>query len=59
MPGKSRKSRKGNPKSHKSSKSRKATSDMSLTEIQNIARTKGIPFGGLTKSRLIRRVNKY
>lgn len=38
---------------------RKADENMSLFELQRIARSKGIPFGGLRKTQLIRKINLY
>lgn len=32
---------------------------MSLSYLQRIARTRGVPFGGLTKQQLIRKINTY
>ncbi len=32
---------------------------MTLTELQFVARSMGIPFGGLTKSDLIKKIKKY
>lgn len=37
----------------------RATSTMTLTQLQILAKTKGIAFGGLTKSQLISRINHY
>lgn len=37
----------------------KATLDMKLSELQAIARLKGIPFGGLDKERLVNKINTY
>lgn len=34
-------------------------SNMSLTELQNAAAARGIPFGGLNKEALLLRINKY
>lgn len=31
--------------------------DMSLTQLQNMAKSRGIPFGGLTKNHLIKKLN--
>jgi len=36
-----------------------ASANMSLTELQNLAKSRGIPFGGLTKGRLVRKINMY
>lgn len=32
---------------------------MSLTFLQRVARTRGIPFGGLNKPQLVRKINTY
>ena len=40
-------------------KSLKANEKMSMTELQLRARYFGIPFGGLSKSRLVYKINKY
>ncbi len=40
-------------------KTQKVSTDMDLTDIQNIAKTMGIPFGGLTKTKLIKKIKKY
>lgn len=32
---------------------------MTLTEIQFIAKTRGIPFGGLSRAQLLRKINMY
>jgi hypothetical protein len=37
----------------------KPNSAMSLTELQFIAKTKGVPFGGLTRTRLKRKLDRY
>lgn len=37
----------------------KANSGMSLTELQFLAKSRGIPFGGLTKTKLVRKINNY
>ena len=37
----------------------RADSNMSLTELQNMAKSKGVPFGGLTRSRLVKKINHY
>ncbi len=39
--------------------SNKSTSGMSLTDLQFMARSRGIPFGGLTKNKLLRKINNY
>ncbi len=65
MPTRSRKSA-STRKMKKSRRSRqshgdikKASDSMSLFDLQKIARSKGIPFGGLRKSQLIRKINIY
>lgn len=35
----------------------KANSNMSLTDLEFMAKSRGIPFGGVNKSQLIRRIN--
>ena len=42
-------------------KARKSRADgsMSLTELQILARSKGIPFGGLSRTKLIKKINNY
>lgn len=37
----------------------KASNDMTIIELQKMAREQGIPFGGLSKSKLMRKINKY
>lgn len=37
----------------------KANSAMSVTDLQFLAKSRGIPFGGLTKTKLIRKINNY
>lgn len=37
----------------------RATSTMSLTDLQFMARAKGIPFGGVPKDILVRKINDY
>jgi hypothetical protein len=37
----------------------RANSSMSETDLQFLARAKGIPFGGLTKTKLARKINNY
>jgi hypothetical protein len=32
---------------------------MSLSTLQDMAKSRGIPFGGLTKSKLVRKLNTY
>lgn len=34
-----------------------ATSGMSMTDLQFMAKSRGVPFGGLKKSQLVRRIN--
>jgi hypothetical protein len=37
----------------------RAISSMSITDLQFMAKSRGIPFGGLTKTVLIRKINNY
>ena len=37
----------------------RASSDMSLTDLQFMAKSKGIAFGGLNKTKLVRKINNY
>ena len=37
----------------------RVNTEMSLTELQKRAKTLGIPFGGLTKSKLVNKINRY
>jgi hypothetical protein len=37
----------------------KAHSSMSITELQFLAKSRGVPWGGLTKTKLIRKINNY
>lgn len=37
----------------------RANASMNMTELQVIAKSRGIPFGGLTKTKLIRKINNY
>lgn len=37
----------------------RACSGMNMTELQFLAKSRGIPFGGLTKTKLIRKINNY
>ncbi len=53
MPPKKRTTRRRTRKSHK------AAATMTMTELQFIAKSRGIPFGGLTKSKLIKKINDY
>lgn len=49
-------------RSHKSSDrpaASRAHSGMSLTELQNMAKSRGIPFGGLHAQQLVRKINNY
>ncbi len=71
----SRRSRKSRRKSNKMSLPRTATvksrksierrrvsrahASMSLTQLQMLAKSRGIPFGGLTHDKLIRKINNY
>jgi hypothetical protein len=47
------------PKSYHVSRSARATDKMSITELQFLAKQRGITFAGLTKNKLIERINKY
>ena len=46
-------------RSFKRLKASRASGIMSLTELQFIAKSRGIPFGGLTKTKLVRKINNY
>jgi hypothetical protein len=37
----------------------RATSNMSLTELQMMAKSRGVPFGGLSRAKLIQKINNY
>ena len=37
----------------------KANSNMGLTDLQFMAKSRGIPFGGLNKTQLVRKINEY
>ncbi len=37
----------------------RANSGMSLDELQFMAKSKGIPFGGLSRTKLIKKINNY
>lgn len=37
----------------------RASDKMSLTELQNMAKSKGIPFGGLSRAHLMHKINNY
>ena len=37
----------------------RANTNMNMTELQFLAKSRGIPFGGLTKTKLIRKINNY
>lgn len=37
----------------------RANSSMSLTELQFMAKSKGVPFGGLSRAKLIKKINNY
>lgn len=39
--------------------SRADPAKMSMTELQNMAKSRGVPFGGLTKAGLAKKINKY
>lgn len=38
---------------------KRAKSDMTMLDLQRLARSRGIPFGGLRKTQLIRKINSY
>jgi len=38
---------------------RTANYEMNMTELQQMAKRKGIPFGGLKKAQLVTKINKY
>jgi hypothetical protein len=40
-------------------KASRANSNMNITQLQFMAKSRGIPFGGLNKTRLIRKINHY
>jgi hypothetical protein len=48
-----------NTKSRQRVRPSHAKSEMSLTDLQLMAKSRGIPFGGLTKTKLARRINNY
>lgn len=59
---------KGERKPRRSRNSRKAAKDKHvarvcvsarLTDLQMIARMRGIPFGGLSKKQLVKKINEY
>lgn len=55
-----KKSRRSNKKSSKKQVNpSRATDSMSLTKLQIMAKTRGIAFGGLSKTQLIYRINHY
>lgn len=37
----------------------RAHTNMSLTELQIMAKSRGIPFGGLSRTKLIKKINNY
>lgn len=37
----------------------RANSSMSLTELQIMAKSRGVPFGGLSRAKLIKKINNY
>jgi len=61
--GVSRKTRRTKEQSRKSKNTRrkfsKASANMTLSELQFMAKSVGVPFGGLTKTKLIRKINNY
>ena len=46
-------------KSIRRTKMSRATSAMSTTELQFMAKSRGVPFGGLSKNKLIKKINNY
>lgn len=52
-------SRRSAQKSTPRSYPERASSNMSLGELQNMARSRGIPHGGISKNNLIRKINLY
>ena len=42
-----------------SKKASKASLDMRISDLQKVAKTMGIQFGGLSKTRLVNRINNY
>lgn len=54
-----RKKSKKTKSKNKSKRREWATTRMSLTELQHLARSIGIPFGGLNKSELVYKINEY
>lgn len=49
-------SKKSKPDREKKSR---ANSAMSMNELQFMAKSKGIPFGGLSKTKLIKKINNF
>ncbi len=37
----------------------RASSAMSITELQFMAKSRGVPFGGLSRNKLIKKINNY
>ncbi len=37
----------------------RASSNMSLTDLQFLAKDRGIPFGGLSRAKLVKKINNY
>jgi hypothetical protein len=46
-------------KSIERQKASRANSVMSLTELQILAKSRGIPFGGLSRAKLAKKINNY
>jgi hypothetical protein len=57
--GRRRVSRKSRNNNIRLTKHMKANDDMTIIELQKMAREQGIPFGGLSKSKLLRKINNY
>ena len=37
----------------------RASESMSITDLQFLAKSRGVPFGGLTKTKLVKKINNY
>lgn len=37
----------------------KATHAMTMSDLQAMAKARGVPFGGLSKAKLVRKINNY
>jgi hypothetical protein len=46
-------------KTHERRHPSRATPTMSMTDLQFMAKSRGIPFGGLTKMKLVKKINNY